>query len=77
MVFIGKRPVLNMIVLGAVATGSINAQLALMAAGTISTAGSMPAASAAVARIGIINVVVAVLLAVSYTHLTLPTSDLV
>ena len=36
MTRVGKRPVLNMIVLGAVATGSMNAQLALIAAGTMS-----------------------------------------
>ena len=40
MVLMLKRPVLNMMVLGVVATGSMNAQLALMAAGTINRAGS-------------------------------------
>ena len=58
-------PVLNTIVFGAVATGSINAQLALIAAGTISRAGSIPAATAPAARIGIISAVVAVLLVIS------------
>ena len=65
MVLIGKRPVLDMIVLGAVATGNINAQLALIAAGTIRDSGGTPAAIAAAARIGIISVVVAVLLVIS------------
>ena len=52
-------------VLGAVATGSMKAQLALMAAGTISSNGSRPAANAAAASIGIISAVVAVLLVIS------------
>ena len=46
--------------LGAVATGSIKAQLALMAAGIIISAGSIPAATPAAASIGINNVAVAV-----------------
>ena len=62
---IGKVPVLNIMVLGAVATGNINAQLALIAAGTISTSGGILAAKAAAAKIGSINVVVAVLLVIS------------
>ena len=65
MVLILNRPVLNIIVFGAVATGNIKAQLALMAAGNINSAGSISAAKAAVARIGIISVVVAVLLVIS------------
>ena len=65
MVLIGKAPVLNMMVLGAVATGNINAQLALMAAGTIRTSGGISAAKAAAARMGNIKVVVAVLLVIS------------
>ena len=60
-----NRLVLKTIVFGAVATGSINAQLALIAAGTINKAGSMPVAIAAAARIGIIKLVVAVLLVIS------------
>lgn len=56
---------LNMMVFGAVATGNIKAQLALIAAGTMRISGSIPAANAAVARIGIIKVVVAVLLVIS------------
>jgi len=52
-------------VLGAVATGSINAQLALMAAGTINRSGGISKATAAAARIGNIKVVVAVLLVIS------------
>ena len=56
---------------GAVATGSIKAQLALIAAGTISRLGSMSAASAAGARIGINNIVVAVLLVASVRKVTL------
>lgn len=54
-----------MMELGAVATGNIKAQLALIAAGTINTAGSILAAIAAAARIGMSNVVVAVLLVAS------------
>ena len=45
-----NRPVEKTMVLGAVATGSMNAQLALMAAGTIKRAGSISAAIAAAAR---------------------------
>ena len=44
---IGTRPVPKTTALGAVATGSINAQDAESAAGTISTKGSRPAAMAA------------------------------
>ena len=58
-------PVEKTIVLGAVATGSMKAQLALIAAGTIKRAGSISAPIAAAAKIGIISVVVAVLLVIS------------
>ena len=60
-----NRPVEKTMVLGAVATGNMKAQLALMAAGTINRAGSISAAIAAAAKIGIIKVVVAVLLVIS------------
>jgi hypothetical protein len=46
--------------LGAVATGNINAQLALIAAGTIKIKGSILAAKDAAARIGMSKAVVAV-----------------
>ena len=65
MVLIGKRPVENTIVLGAVATGNIKAQLALMAAGTMSSSGRISAANAAAAKTGSMRVVVAVLLVIS------------
>ena len=55
---------------GAVATGSINAQLALIAAGTMSKRGSIPTAIAAAASIGINNNVVAVLLVISVMNVT-------
>lgn len=58
------------IALGGVATGNMNAQLALIAAGTISKAGSNPAAKAAGARIGINKMVVAALLVVSVKNVT-------
>ena len=61
----GTRPVPNTMTLGAVATGSMKAQEALMAAGIISSLGSIPAPKAAAARMGINRVVVAVLLVVS------------
>ena len=57
-------------VFGAVATGSMKAQLAAIAAGTISTAGSIFAELAAAARIGISRFVVAVLLVTSVNKLT-------
>ena len=44
MLAMGILPVPKTIALGGVATGSMNAQLALIAAGTINTAGSNPAA---------------------------------
>ena len=70
MLAMGTLPVLKMMALGAVATGSMNAKLALMAAGTISRLGSTPAATPAAARIGINNTVVAVLLVVSVRKVT-------
>src|SRR6056297_1066602 len=55
---------------GAVATGSMNAQEALIAAGTISSSGRMPAATAVAARTGINSEVVAVLLVISVRNVT-------
>ena len=43
MVWIEKRPVAKVMTLGGVATGNIKAQEALMAAGIINKAGSVPA----------------------------------
>ena len=59
-----------MITLGAVATGSMNAQLALIAAGTMNSFGSIAAPTAAAASTGISRVVVAVLLVVSVRKVT-------
>lgn len=70
MVSIEKRPVLNMMTLGAVATGNMNAHEALIVAGIMSNFGSIPAPSAPAASIGISNVVVAVLLVVSVRNVT-------
>jgi len=56
--------------LGAVATGSINAQLALIAAGTIITSGDIPAAITAAANAGHNNVVLAVFDVVSVMKVT-------
>ena len=64
-------PLPNTIAFGAVATGSMKAQLALIAAGTINRLGSRPAPSAAEARIGINRIVVAVLLVVSVRKVTI------
>ena len=70
----GNAPVEKITIFGGVATGSMKAQEALMAAGIIRSFGSMLAPIAAAAKIGINRVVVAVLLVtVSYTHLTLTT----
>jgi len=60
-----------MITLGAVATGNMNAQLALIAAGTINSFGSSAAPTAAAARMGIKSEVVAVLLVISVRKVTL------
>jgi len=57
-------------VLGAVATGSMKAQLALNAAGTISNKGSKFALSAVAANMGISMAVVAVLLVASVINVT-------
>ena len=54
-----------MIAFGAVATGNMKAQLALMVAGTIILIGSMPIADETENRIGMIMAVVAVLLVIS------------
>ena len=56
--------------LGAVATGNIKAQLALIAAGIIINAGSIPAATPAAAKIGINKVAVAVFEVISVKKVT-------
>ena len=63
-------PELYAIALGGVATGSMNAKLALMVAGTMINVGSISALTAAAARIGINKVVVAVLLVTSVRKVT-------
>ena len=65
-----NAPVEKITILGGVATGNINAQDALMAAGTISNLGSIAAPIAAAAMIGINIVVVAVLLVTSVKKVT-------
>ena len=71
MVWIASWPVPKTTALGAVATGSIKAQLALIAAGTIKMAGSISAATAAAAKIGISKAVVAVFDVVSVSVVTI------
>ena len=61
----GNRLVENTIVFGAVATGNIKAQLALIAAGTMRASGLMLEDKLMAARIGKISVVVAKLLVIS------------
>ena len=58
------------IALGAVATGSINAQDALIVAGTMSNRGSISLAKAVAARIGSKRTVVAVFEVISVKKLT-------
>ena len=70
MVLVLTMPVPNTMAFGAVATGNIKAQLADKAAGTMSAAGSMPAARPAAANTGISNVVVAVLDVTSVKNVT-------
>ena len=65
-----NAPVEKITMLGGVATGNMNAQEALMAAGTISNLGSIAAPIAAAAKIGINSVVVAVLLVTSVKKVT-------
>ena len=65
-----NAPVEKITILGGVATGNMNAQEALMAAGTISNLGSIAAPIAAAAIIGIKSVVVAVLLVTSVKKVT-------
>ena len=65
-----NAPVEKITILGGVATGNMNAQEALMAAGTISNLGSIAAPIAAAAMIGIKSVVVAVLLVTSVKNVT-------
>ena len=60
----------KMTIFGGVATGSMKAQEALIAAGTIKSFGSIPAPNAAAASIGINNVAVAVLLVTSVRNVT-------
>ena len=55
---------------GPVATGNMNAKLALIAAGTMISLGSTPAATAPAASIGMSSAVVAVLLVISVRKLT-------
>ena len=74
IVRIGILPELKITALGPVATGNINAQLALIAAGTIRRRGSISAPIAAAARIGISSAVVAVLLVISVMKVTLTQS---
>ena len=62
MLFIGTRSEPNTMALGAVATGNIKAQLALMVAGIMIFNGSMSMATAADINTGIKMAVVAVLL---------------
>ena len=64
------RPLLKTTVLGAVATGSIKAQLALSVAGIISKRGSISALRAVAARMGMSMAVVAVLLVASVIKVT-------
>ena len=63
-------PVPKTTALGIVATGNMNAQLALIAAGIIKRIGSMFDAVAAAPRIGISTFVVAVLLVISVRNVT-------
>ena len=65
-----NAPVEKITILGGVATGNMNAQEALIAAGTISNLGSIAAPIAAAAIIGIKSVVVAVLLVTSVKNVT-------
>ena len=64
------NPLLNTTLFGPVATGSINAQLALIAAGTMIVSGAIPAAIAAAAKTGINKAVLAVLEVVSVINVT-------
>ena len=70
MVFTVSSPLLYTIAFTGVATGIINAQLALMAAGIMRISGSTSIATAALAKIGISNVAVAVFDVISVTKLT-------
>ena len=70
MAFVVIFPVPKTIALGAVATGSIKAQLALSAAGIMRRSGSISVAMAVAAKIGIRRVVVAVLLVISVRNVT-------
>ncbi len=63
-------PLLNTTVFGPVATGSMKAQLALIAAGTIMISGESPAANAPAASTGISSAVLAVLEVVSVIRVT-------
>ncbi len=65
MLFMGTRSEPKTMALGAVATGNIKAQLALIAAGIMIFSGSTPMASDAVISIGMSMAVVAVLLVIS------------
>ena len=63
-------PELYTIALGAVAIGSINAQLQLIAAGTMSISGGYPIPIAAANKTGINKVAVAMLLVASVNNVT-------
>jgi len=68
--WIGNSPLPNTTALGAVATGSMKAQLALIAAGTMSHRGSISTANATAANTGISSAVVAVLEVASVKKVT-------
>jgi len=66
----GIAPLENTIAFGGVATGSINAQEALIVAGIISINGSIPKPPAVAARIGKNMVAIAVLDVISVRNVT-------
>ena len=70
ILFTVTSPVPKTTALGIVATGSMKAQLALIAAGIMSRIGSMFDAVAAAPRMGISTFVVAVLLVISVRKVT-------
>ena len=70
ILFTVTSPVPKTTALGIVATGSMKAQLALIAAGIMSRIGSMFDAVAAAPRMGISTFVVAVLLVISVRNVT-------
>jgi hypothetical protein len=66
-----NRPLPNTTELGAVATGNMKAQLALIAAGTMINSGLIPADIAVAAKMGISRVVLAVFEVVSVANVTI------